>query len=157
MSNDSGKVISRNRKARHDYHVLSSMEVGIVLVGSEIKSIRSGRVSLSGSYASFDDRGELWIHHMHIAEYPQARDNHEPYRDRKLLAHSNQLRRMRRLVREKGNTLVPLDVHLSNGKAKLELGVCTGKKQHDRRQEIARKDADMAIRKQMKERNRSDV
>ena len=156
MSEEGGRVIPRNRKARHDYHVLSSMEVGIVLVGSEIKSIRDRKVSLTGAYASFDDHGELWIHHMHIAEYPQARDNHEPYRDRKLLAHGNQLRRMRRMVSEKGNTLVPLDVHLTRGKAKVELGVCTGKKQYDRRDEIARKDADMAIRKQLKERNRRD-
>lgn len=144
------RTIARNRKARHDYQILSSIEVGIVLVGSEIKSIRAGKVSLSGSYASFDDNGELWVHQMHIAEYPQARDNHDPYRDRKLLAHLSQLRRMKRMVLEKGHTMIPLDVHLSGGRAKLELGFCRGRKSYDKREELARKDADMRIRREMK-------
>jgi len=150
------KVLAKNRKALHEYHVLSSIEVGLALVGSEIKSIRAGRVSLTGSFASFDDRGELYVHGMHIAEYAQARDNHDPYRDRKLLAHKAQLKRMERTVREKGNTLIPLDVHMRRGKAKMELGVCTGKKRHDQRSDIARKDANMQIRRELKRRNRSD-
>jgi SsrA-binding protein len=153
---DDRKVLARNRKALHEYKVLSSLEVGIALVGSEIKSMRDGKVSLTGSFASFSGSGELYVHGMHIAEYPQARDNHDPYRNRKLLAHKSQLNRMRRTVSEKGNTLIPLDVHLTRGKAKLELGICRGKKQYDQREDIAQKDADMDIRREMKRRNRSD-
>ena len=153
---DEGRILARNRKALHEYAVLGSLEVGIVLVGSEIKSVRDGKVSLSGSYAFFDDRGELWVRGMQISEYPQARDNHDPYRDRKLLAHSAQLRRMQRTVLEKGNTLIPLDVHLTGGRAKLALGVCRGKKQYDQREDMAKKDADLDMRREMKRRNRSD-
>jgi SsrA-binding protein len=144
------KVIARNRKARHEYEILDTVEVGLVLEGSEIKSIREGKISLSGSYASLDDNGELWVHQMHIAEYPQARDNHEPYRDRKLLAHRRQLRKMGRLVREKGYTLIPLDIHLNGGRAKLELGMCRGKKQYDKRRDIAERDNERKIRTEMK-------
>ena len=144
------KVIARNRKARHEYEILDTTETGLVLEGSEIKSIREGRISLIGAYASFDDNGELWVHHMHIAEYPQARDNHEPYRGRKLLAHRRQLKKMNRMVREKGYTLIPLDVHLKRGRAKLELGVCRGKKQYDKRRDIAERDSERKIRTEMK-------
>jgi SsrA-binding protein len=144
------KVIARNRKARHEYEILDNIEVGLVLEGSEIKSIRDGKVSLSGSYASLDDNGELWIHQMHIAEYPQARDNHEPYRDRKLLAHKRQLKKMGRMIREKGYTLIPLDIHLSGGRAKLELGICRGKKQYDKRRDIADRDTERKIRTEIK-------
>ena len=144
------KIIARNRKARHEYEILDTVETGLVLEGSEIKSIREGKISLSGSYASLDDNGELWVHQMHIAEYPQARDNHEPYRDRKLLAHRRQLKKMGRLVREKGYTLIPLDVHLIGGRAKLELGMCRGKKQYDKRRDIAARDNERKIRTEMK-------
>lgn len=144
------KIIARNRKARHEYEILDTVETGLVLEGSEIKSIREGKISLSGSYASLDDNGELWVHQMHIAEYPQARDNHEPYRDRKLLAHRKQLKKMGRLVREKGYTLIPLDVHLKGGRAKLELGMCRGKKQYDKRRDIAARDNERKIRTEMK-------
>lgn len=135
------KIVARNRKARHDYFILMSLEVGIVLVGSEIKSIRNGKVSLQGSYASFDDHGELWVHGMRIAEYAQARDNHEPGRKRKLLAHGSELRKLRRKVEEQGLTLVPLDVHLAGGVAKLELGLCRGKKSRDKRADMAEREA----------------
>lgn len=150
------RILARNRKALHEYKVLGTLEVGIVLVGSEIKSIRDGKVSLTGSFASFDDRGELYVRGMHVAEYPDARDNHDPYRDRKLLAHRAQLRRMQRTVSEKGNTLVPLDIHLTGGRAKLELAVCTGKKQYDQREDLARRDADLDMRREMKRRTRRD-
>jgi SsrA-binding protein len=144
------KVIARNRKARHEYEILDSLEVGLVLAGSEIKSIREGRVSLSGSYASFDEKGQLWVYQMHVAEYPQARDNHEPYRERKLLAHGRQLRKLNRSVMEKGYTLIPLDVHLSGGRAKLQLGLCRGKKKYDKRQDIAERDSERKMRTEMK-------
>lgn len=153
---EKSKILARNRKARHEYSILSTLEVGLVLVGSEIKSIRAGKVSLSGSYASFDDKFELWVHHMHIAEYPEARDNHDPYRRRKLLAHASQLRKIRRMVQEKGHTLIPLDVHLSDGKAKLELGFCRGKKQYDKRAELAKRDADLNLRRAIKRESRGD-
>lgn len=148
------KILTKNRKARHEYHIMNSLEVGLVLVGSEIKSIRAGKVNISGSYASFDENGELWVHHMHIAEYPEARDNHDPYRDRKLLAHGSQLRRIRRMVQEKGHTLIPLDVHLSDGRAKLELGFCRGKKQYDKRVEIAKRDMELRMRREIKRETR---
>lgn len=147
---DDRKVIARNRKARHEYEILDTLEVGLVLHGSEIKSLRDGKISLSGSYASFDDNGELWVHQMHIAEYAQARDNHEPYRDRKLLAHRRQMKKLGRMIREKGYTLIPLDVHLSGGRAKLELGLCRGKKQYDKRRDIAERDTERKIRTEMK-------
>jgi len=144
------KIMARNRKARHEYEIVDSIEAGLVLVGSEIKSIREGRVSLSGSYAAFDDRGELWVHQMHIAEYPQARDNHDPYRERKLLAHRRQLRRLARSVQEKGFTLIPLDVHISGGRAKLQLGLCVGKKKYDKRRDIAERDSERKMRAELK-------
>lgn len=147
---DQGRIIARNRKARHEYEILDTLEVGLVLEGSEIKSIRDGKVSLSGSYAAFDDLGQLWVHGMHVAEYPQARDNHDPYRPRKLLAHRRQLRRLGRSVMEKGHTLIPLDVHLAGGRAKLLLGLCRGKKKYDRRQDIAERDSERKIRTEMK-------
>jgi len=148
------KVIARNRKARHDYHILDSLEVGIVLVGSEIKSVRDGRVSLKGAYADFDEDGELWLHDSHIAEYDMARDNHVPDRKRKLLAHGAELRRMRRRVQEKGYTLIPLDVHLRRGRAKVELGICRGKRQYDKRRDIARREQNRRIRAAMKHEQR---
>jgi SsrA-binding protein len=148
------KVVARNRKARHDYHVVDSLEVGIVLVGSEIKSIREGRISLKGAYAMFDHRGELWLVDSHIAEYGKARDNHDPERRRKLLAHGSELRRMQRRVEEKGYTLVPLDVHLRRGRAKVELGICRGKRQYDKRRDIARREQDRRMRAAMKHEQR---
>ncbi len=151
------KVLTRNRKATHEYEVLDSLEVGMVLVGSEIKSIREGKVSLSGSYAAFDEAGELWVHMMHVAEYPQARDNHDPYRRRKLLAHRRQLKRLRRAVMEKGVTLIPLDVHLSGGRAKLRLGLCRGKKKYDKRHDMARRDAERKMRAEIKRSARGRV
>jgi len=148
------KIVARNRKARHDYHVVDSLEVGMVLVGSEIKSIREGRISLKGAYAMFDDRGQLWLVDSHIAEYSKSRDNHVPERRRKLLAHSAELRRMRRRVEEKGYTLIPLDVHLRGGKAKVELGICRGKRQYDKRRDIARREQDRRMRAAIKHEQR---
>ncbi len=151
---DDRKVIARNRKARHEYEILDTLEVGLVLRGSEIKSIRDGKISLIGAYASFDDNGDLWVHQMHVAEYAQARDNHDPYRDRKLLAHRRQLKKMGRMIREKGYTLIPLDIHLRSGRAKLELGICRGKKQYDKRHSIAERDNERNIRTEMKRTSR---
>lgn len=150
------RIVARNRKARHEYEIIDTLEVGLVLVGSEIKSIREGRVSLSGSYASFDDSGQLWVHQMHVAEYSQARDNHEPYRPRKLLAHRRQLRRLGRSVTDKGHTLIPLDVHLTGGRAKLLLGLCRGKKKYDKRRDIAERDSRRKIQTELKRASRGN-
>ncbi|MBD3369740.1 SsrA-binding protein SmpB [Candidatus Fermentibacteria bacterium] len=146
----SGEIVARNRKARYDYEIVSSLEVGIELQGSEIKSIREGKVNLKGSYATFDSRGELWVVDMHVAEYANARDNHVPDRQRKLLAHSHELSRLRRKVEEKGVTLVPLDVHMERGRAKIQLGVCRGKRQYDKRREIAKREQQRRMRAAMK-------
>ena len=144
-------VVARNRKARHDYQILDSIETGLVLAGSEIKSLRAGKVSLAGSYAQFDDNLELWVHGMHIAEYPEARDNHDPDRPRKLLAHGRELRKIRRRVEEKGITLIPLDVHINDrGRAKMQLGLCRGKSRHDKRADIADRDSRRRIEEAMK-------
>ncbi len=144
-------VVARNRKARHDYHILESIEMGLVLVGSEIKSLRLGKSSLVGAYAQFDDNLELWVHGMHIAEYPEARDNHDPDRPRKLLAHRKELNRIRRKVEEKGVTLVPLDVHINaGGRAKMQIGLCRGKTKYDKRSDIADRDARRRVEAAMK-------
>jgi SsrA-binding protein len=140
----------RNRRARHDYDILETLEVGLVLVGSEIKSIRDGKAGLAGAYASFDDSGQLWIIGMHVAEYPQARDNHVPLRRRKLLAHSRELQRLRRKVDEKGLTLIPLDIHFTSGVAKIQLGLCKGRRAWDKREEIARREENRRIESTMK-------
>ncbi len=143
--------VARNRKARHDYHVLESIEMGLVLVGSEIKSLRRGRASLVGAYAQFDDNIELWVHGMHIAEYPEARDNHDPDRPRKLLAHRKELNKIRRKVEEKGVTLVPLDIHITpRGRAKIQIGLCRGKTKYDKRADIADRDARRRVEAAMK-------
>jgi SsrA-binding protein len=147
---DGKRILVRNRRASHDYHIMETLEVGLMLAGSEIKSIRAGKVSLKGSYASFDDGGELWVHGMHVSEYAEARDNHDPDRHRKLLAHSSELRKLRRKIEEKGFTLIPLDIHLSAGRAKLLLGVCRGKRVYDKRAALAERDEKRKIAAAMK-------
>lgn len=142
----------RNRRARHDYDVLESLEVGLVLVGSEVKSIRDGKAGLAGAYASFDDSGQLWVIGMHVAEYSQARDNHDPLRRRKLLAHSRELMRLRRKVDEKGLTLIPLDIHFTSGVAKILLGLCKGRREWDKREQIARREENRRMESTMKTR-----
>ena len=139
---EQARIVARNRRARHDYHIQESIEMGLVLAGSEIKSVRAGKVSLAGAYAQFDDNLELWVLGMHIAEYPEARDNHDPDRRRKLLAHSRELRRIRRKVEEKGIALIALDVHISeSGRAKIRIGLCRGKTKYDKRADIAERDS----------------
>ncbi len=153
---EKARTIARNRRARHDYHIMETIEMGMVLLGSEIKSIRSGKVSLVGAYAQFDDNLELWVHGVHIAEYPEARDNHEPDRCRKLLAHGKELKKIRRKVEEKGVTLIALDVHLSEGgRAKIQIGLCKGKTKYDKRSDIADRDSkrrmDVAMKHALRE------
>jgi SsrA-binding protein len=134
------KVVATNRKARHDYAIEDTIEAGIVLIGSEVKSIRDGRVNLRDSYASIED-GEVWLHNTHIAPYdPASRFGHEPRRKRKLLLHKRQIARLASRVQEKGYTLIPLRIYLSNNRAKVELALARGKRQYDKRAAIAKRE-----------------
>jgi SsrA-binding protein len=154
MPKNGVKVIARNKKALHEYHVEDTYEAGIVLTGTEIKSIRQGRVNLKDSYARIDN-GEVFLLNMHISPFEQGnRFNHDPTRTRKLLLHKEEINKLIGLTQQKGFTLVPLDVHLKNGFAKVQLALAKGKKLHDKRQTIAKRDADREIRRQMKERMR---
>ena len=142
MKKESGiKIVSENRKARHDYFIHESYEAGLVLTGTEVKSLRAGKVNLKDSYARIDG-GELMLHHMHISPYEQGnRFNHEPLRVRKLLMHRAEINKLIGKTREKGFTLVPLKIYFARGRAKLELGLATGKHTYDKRQDLAAKDA----------------
>lgn len=148
------KIVATNRKARHDYHILEAYEAGMALTGSEIKSVRAGRVSLRESYVTVRNE-ELWLVNCHIAPYHQAgRLNHEPRRDRKLLMHRRQIDRLARDVQEPGYTIVPLRMYLKNNWAKVEIALVRGKRQYDKRQAIAKREADRQIRRTLKERDR---
>lgn len=139
MSGENIKVITRNRKARHNFFVADTFEAGMILVGSEVKSLREGKISLTDSYARFED-GELWLVKAHINPYKNAtHQNHEPERPRKLLLHKYELRRLQGKVQEAGFTLIPLSVYFKDGRAKVELGLCRGKKLHDKRHELRKK------------------
>ena len=134
------KVIATNRKARHDYHIEDTVEAGLVLTGSEIKSIRAGQVSLRESYATVRD-DEMWLVNAHIAPYQQASyTNHEPRRDRKLLLHRREINRLIGKLQEKGLTLIPLRIYLKDSRAKVELGLARGKKLYDKRQTLRERD-----------------
>ena len=134
------KVITVNRSAYHDYFVERTIEAGISLVGTEIKSIREGKVNLRGSYAMARN-GELWLENAHIAVYEHGnRYNHDPIRNRKLLLHRREIEQLQAKVATKGLTLVPLKLYLKGGKAKIELGLCRGKKLYDKREAIAERD-----------------
>jgi SsrA-binding protein len=151
---DNPGVVSENRKARHDYSIEESVEAGIVLTGSEIKSVRAGKVNLRGSYARvYND--EVFLYESHIATYEQSGThfNHEPTRPRKLLLHRREISRLEGFVRQKGLTLVPLRIYFKGRRAKLELGVARGKKNYDRREDIAKRDAQRDIERAMKSRS----
>jgi SsrA-binding protein len=147
-------VITVNRKAYHDYHIQESFEAGIVLKGSEIKSVRAGKVNLSDAYAK-PENGELWLYNSHIASYDAASYNtHEPIRPRKLLLHRKEIDILAGKVMQKSLTLVPLKLYIKHGVAKMELGVARGKKVYDKREAIARRDADREIERALKHRRR---
>ncbi len=145
------KVIATNRKAHHNYFLEDSIEAGLVLVGSEIKSIRDHRVNLSDGYV--DERnGELWLLSVHIGEYVQAnRFGHQPLRPRKLLLHRKEIARLVSKMREKGYTVVPTQLYLRKGKAKIEIALARGKKQYDKRAAIADKDSKREVDRAIKE------
>jgi SsrA-binding protein len=148
------KVIAKNRRATHEYHILETYEAGIVLTGTEIKSIRQGRVNISDAYARIDD-GELYIINMHISPFEQGnRFNVDPTRTRKLLMHKEEIMKLYGQIKMKGLTLIPLDVHLRNGFAKVELALARGKKLYDKRETMAKRDAERMIQRRLKEQYR---
>jgi SsrA-binding protein len=146
------KVVATNRKARHEYFLLDTYEAGLVLKGSEIKSIRAGQVSLAQAYVSVEG-DEAWLVNSHIAPYNEAsRNNHDPVRTRKLLLHRSEIRKLSDKVRQKGATVVPLRIYLKDGKAKIEIALAKGKKQYDKREEIAKRDAKREMDRRYKQR-----
>jgi SsrA-binding protein len=148
------KVLVHNRKARHDYHIEKTLEVGIVLQGTEVKSIRAGRANLKDSYATVEN-GELFLYNMHISPYEQGnRFNHDPLRVRKLLAHKRELRQLIGLTQQKGFTLVPLKLYLSRGFVKLELALARGKKLYDKRDDLAEKTAKREMERAFREKQK---
>jgi SsrA-binding protein len=143
----SGSTIATNRRARYDYEILESLSAGMALLGSEIKSIRAGAVNIAEGYARFDG-GELWLYNVHIAPYPPARENHEPTRPRKLLLQRRELEELDRELREQPRTtIVPLRLFLENGLAKVEIGLVRGRRAYDKRQAIAKREADRSIQR----------
>lgn len=148
MSKENGrKVIVSNRKARHDWSVLDTYEAGIVLTGTEVKSLRAGRVSLADAYAEVDD-GEVWLRGVHIPEYSQGSwTNHEPRRTRKLLLHRHEIIRLIGKTRESGLSLVPLGMYFADGKVKVEIALARGKRKHDKRADIAKREAQRDVQR----------
>ncbi len=142
MAREQGrKVVAQNKKARHDYHIDDTFEAGLVLVGTEVKSLREGRASLADGFAEID-RGEAWLLNVHIPEYTQGTwTNHSARRKRKLLLHRSEIDKIDRKVSEKGFTLVPLALYFKDGRAKVEIGVARGKKAYDKRHAIAERTA----------------
>jgi SsrA-binding protein len=141
------KLVASNRKARHDYAILDTYEAGMSLTGTEVKSLRAGRASLVDAFAH-EKNGELYLHGMHIPEYTQGTwTNHEPRRTRKLLLNRIEIERLLGKLKESGLTLVPLAVYFSDGWAKVELGLAKGKKSYDKRQDLAKRDADREIQR----------
>ena len=139
------KVVASNRKARHDYTILETIEAGMALTGTEVKSLRAGRASLVDAFGQVSG-GEIFLHSMHIPEYAQGTwTNHEPRRTRKLLLKRGEIDRLVGKVRESGLTLVPLSVYFADGWAKVELGLARGKRTYDKRQDLAKRDADREI------------
>jgi SsrA-binding protein len=147
------RVIAENRKARHNYTVIDTLECGIVLVGSEVKSLRTGQLSLDEAYGRVE-KGEVWLLAANIAEYPFSHAlNHVPKRPRKLLMHRREVKKFAGLAYEKGHTLVPLKMYFKAGRAKVLLGICKGKQQHDKRESLKKRESDRDISRAMR-RNR---
>ena len=148
------KTIAQNRKAFHDYFVEEKVECGIALFGTEVKSIRQGKVNLKESWAQIR-KGEVWVEGMHISPYEQGNIfNRDPMRPKKLLLHRNEIRKLDGQVMKQGFTLIPLEMYLKDGRVKVMLGLCKGKQLHDKRDSIARKDSDREIRRALKERQK---
>ncbi|MBR4546176.1 MAG: SsrA-binding protein SmpB [Oscillibacter sp.] len=148
------KQVARNRKAYHDYFVEERYEAGISLAGTEVKSIRAGTLNLKDAYCSVRD-GELFVHGMHISPYEKGNIfNKDPVRDRRLLMHKREIRKLHALVREDGYTLIPLSVYFKDARVKVEIGLCRGKKNYDKRATVAKRDAEREMDRHRKEWNR---
>jgi SsrA-binding protein len=144
--------VATNRKALHEYFILDKLEAGMVLKGSEIKSIRAGQMSINEAYVKVEN-DEAWLIDAHVAPYTQAsRENQPPRRPRKLLLHASEIRQLEREVRQKGVTIVPLRVYIKEGKAKVEIAIAKGKKMYDKRQAIAKRDAEREVERHVKRR-----
>lgn len=155
MSTAEEKVVASNRKARHLYEILETFEAGIVLVGPEVKSLREARANLGDAYGVIR-KGECWLEKLHISPYePATRDNPDVQRSRKLLLHGHQIRKLQGKIAERGFTLVPLRLYFKEGRAKVELALVRGKRHHDKRETLKRKDADREAARAMRDRNRS--
>ncbi len=149
------KIVADNRKVRHDYHVHESYEAGIVLTGTEVKSLRAGKANLKDSYARIENL-ELILHNMHISPYDAGnRFNHEPLRNRKLLMHRSEIDKLIGKTQEKGYTLVPLKLYFTHGIAKIQIGLVTGKKNYDKRQDMAERDAKREMDREFRERQKA--
>ena len=146
------KLIAENRKARHEYHLLDRVEAGLVLSGTEVKSLRNGKADLARAYATVRD-GEAWLVGLHIAPYEQGSTaSHDPDRDRKLLLHAREIASLTGKVKERGLTLVPTRLYFKDGRAKVELAVARGKELHDKRRDVARRDAERQIERALRAR-----
>lgn len=154
---DGRLIVATNRKARHDYFLEDLYEAGLVLVGSEVKSIRARSVNIREGYVQII-AGELWLMNVHIADYKQAGPHygHEPLRPRKLLMHRKEINRLMTKVHERGYALIPTALYMKQGRAKIEIALARGKKQYDKRQSLARRDSDRQVERAMRERNRGD-
>ena len=143
-------IVCRNRKASHEYEILQDIECGLMLHGSEVKSIRNGKVSIDEAFARIRN-GELWLVGCHISEYPQANlQNHEPLRTRKLLLHKRELAKFAEKAAERGHTLIPLDVHFTEGRVKVKLAIARGRKLHDKREKLKTADVNREIRQALR-------
>ncbi len=152
MPKGNGNLITENRKARHEYTVLDTVEAGIVLQGTEIKSIRNHQINLKDGYASVS-RNEMWLYNVHIAPFKEGNQfNHDPLRKRKLLLHRREIDSLLGQVQQEGITLVPLKVYIKNGVAKVLIGLAKGKKQYDKRETIKRREQERRIRREYKDR-----
>ena len=153
MAADHGKkIIASNRRARHDYTIEDTVEAGLVLTGTEVKSLRAGRATLTEGYGQITNN-EAWLHGVHIPEYTQGTwTNHEPRRTRKLLLHRREIDKLASSIQERGLTLVPLSLYFSDGKVKIELALARGKRAYDKRQDLARKDAAREIERELRRR-----
>jgi SsrA-binding protein len=159
MPREKGRTnVAQNRKARHDYHLHDTFEAGLVLMGTEVKSLRAGRASLTEAFATVDD-GEVWLRNAHIPEYSHGKDNHLPRRNRKLLLHRREIEKLERETDQSGRTIVPLAIYFSDGYAKVEIAVATGKRDWDKRQTLmereANREAERAMSRHIRERRRT--
>ena len=155
MPHEGIKIVSENRKAFHDYFIEDRVEAGIILTGTEIKSIRNGKVNLKDSYARLND-GEVWVYQMHISPYEQGnRFNHDPLRPRKLLLHRAEINKLVGKIQLQGLTLIPIKIYLKQGMAKVELAVGQGKKNYDKRQVLAEREGKRDIERALRDRNKS--